>query len=373
MSKPISSKPAPSAPKPVTYMPVITEADAQALNDRVRNEIDSRLFLCCNYVPTPVTPCHDDGFCFKAIQDLYNFAYDSSCIIKNYDRLLYPAGEPDAPPAWYQSLKETVSNISLLRSILSHNQHDLNGSRQSKRLSNYNHLMRQWRIFSPPNSDVDYGNLKRKLADMAKALLTGLGGFIDGVKANPRKQDIVNEWIVRTTHWYCGSAKQEIYLGYLESEYQSRIRWPMALPAGFKPPTPREKTKAWIKSQLTHPIEDEISILQDEWEEAEKCRKFLISTLPTATPQSKIEPINAGIEEIKKRIKAKEVELKELEDKIHKDGDLISHFFCEVEKKNELLTLADSATPPLSLLPQGLLQKHIEHSFSLIPSPYGEF
>lgn len=66
-------------------MSVISATQANQLNHLVRKEIDSRLFLTCNYTPTEVPALGNSAKFYLGIQDLYKFAVDTSFVIGNLD------------------------------------------------------------------------------------------------------------------------------------------------------------------------------------------------------------------------------------------------------------------------------------------------
>ena len=74
--------------------PIISVDVARRLNEIIQNTLYSRLFLFCNYEPTNLPAVSEEGKYLVAVQDLYKFAIDSSCILKKSDDYLPFAFRP---------------------------------------------------------------------------------------------------------------------------------------------------------------------------------------------------------------------------------------------------------------------------------------
>lgn len=102
--------------------PVISAETANRLNRLVQTQIDSRLFLFCNYEPTHSYTISEDAQFLTAVQDLYKFAIDSSGILQYYYRYV-----PKADQYQFKPLSGILDKIKALRSVIDHNQSAANG------------------------------------------------------------------------------------------------------------------------------------------------------------------------------------------------------------------------------------------------------
>ncbi len=210
-------------------MSVISAAQADWLNQLVRKEIDSRLFLTCNFSPTEVPALGNSAKFYLGIQDLYKFAVDTSFVISNLKKYL----PSDTEPSFIKNFQTQINDIKDLRSVIDHSQSDCNGFFAREYLRHYNNIIHM-ALNKPkskdatvvkaklrPETESDFELLYASLKNRADRLLEDLESFIDRVAASNEREEIIARWIAATIEWY--SKKRIIYLGQLGDVYQARM------------------------------------------------------------------------------------------------------------------------------------------------------
>lgn len=200
------------------------------LNDRVRDEIDERLFLTMNFKLPLDKPLSASGKYQQYVQILYRFAIDASCVITrayNYVRQYLSAPE-QAKLGHLRNgdVSTPIGCAQLVRTILDHNVSDQNGLFEQEQERVY----RQWVADAlddgkdMPETEEDYDRLCVVLEAMAELLVDALNEFITAItKLSPQdKQSIVNRWIEDTLKWYAkGDTRRDIYLGQMALLYEA--------------------------------------------------------------------------------------------------------------------------------------------------------
>ena len=210
-------------------MSVISATQANQLNSLVRQKIDKRLFLTCNYTPTEVPTLGSSAKFYLGIQDLYKFAVDTSFVIGNLDKYL----PLDTEQSFINGFHAQIDDIKHLRSVIDHSQSDYDGFFAREHLRRYDYII-QTALSTPKNKDeaiakaksrpeteYDFELLYVNLKDRADRLLKDLDFFIEQVAASSNREEITNRWIVDTLEWY--GRKQDIYLGQLGDVYQAKM------------------------------------------------------------------------------------------------------------------------------------------------------
>ena len=357
--------------------PLITEKDAHELNKSVRSSIDGRLFICCNYSPTVNCAISEDGLYFTAFQDLYKFAYDTSCIIKNYYRFLSLEDRKK-----FDILQRCLDDIQLLRSVQSHNQNEKNGRIEQRRLQQYEHWVEKVLQKKAPQTQEDFAALNQKLKNIAENLLGQLRKFITHISNSSNKTESIQTWIDLTLFWYSTNTKREIYRGQLENEYILRTR--AANGAGIddyhKPFILRRKIKNWIEAALYAPINKELENVEDKLNQISKVLdnpSVLQSTLDKMSEEQST-VFQQYLQEQKKQLEQKKASIrqnrKDLKEKIEKKGNVLDYFYSQLKDQlQDMVNKLDGSDPDYSLLPQDLMQEHIKEFFFDVSSPDGDF
>lgn len=210
-------------------MSVISVTQADQLNHLVRKEIDSRLFLTCNYMPTEVPALGSSAKFYLGIQDLYKFAVDTSFVISNLDKYL----PSDTEKSFTRDFQARIDDIKDLRSVIDHSQSGCDGFFAREHLRRYDNIIHT-ALDKPKNKDKtvtqaklrpetesDFELLYASLEDRADRLLADLKSFIKRVATSDEREKITIRWIAATIEWY--GRKQDIYLGQLGDVYQAKM------------------------------------------------------------------------------------------------------------------------------------------------------
>lgn len=134
--------------------------------------------------------------------NLYKIAYDSSCIIKKL---------PNFKPAinvnsqWKKSMEDCLHDIEILRSVIAHNNSELNGNREMERLEEYKYWVKKVIGKEEPVESSDYTMLLQELQIIGDKLYSGISEYIEVASQSSEKKDIIKKWEDMIIEWYCGS------------------------------------------------------------------------------------------------------------------------------------------------------------------------
>lgn len=354
---------------------IISADAAQALNREVQKRIDPRLFLCCNYEPTVSYAVSEDGKYLIAIQDLYKFAIDSSCIIKNYRHFL-----PKKVINQFDRLQNILDKISLLRCIYDHSQSVQNGRIEQERLESYDIWLNKVLNKSTPETPADFALLNQTLSDMANELLLLLNQFIFCVSQNPNMQEVTTAWINRTLHWYCSNTKTEIYKGQLMDAYIANANANgKDYPRLYSSKSLNRKIRQWIENALYYPIDRELKEIDNKITLADNVLNGngpWVQAIQAKTSAEKFTELKENFrqqrdENLQRRFSLLQSK-QDLEQRLN--GNPLDFFFTNLEQQlhNTMLKL-DTEQISYTLLPQDLLQEDIHMFFGAVPSPDNDF
>ena len=201
---------------------IIFSADgANELNMAVQKKLAPYLFLCCNYNPNQCVGLSDDGKYYPAILNLYNFSFDSSCIIRDLYRFQTKIA---VDYKTRQNLISMLDIIAVLRAAIAHNNSEFNGFEETKNLEKYQQWTQAQIGKSAPDSPGDYVKLLDALSDMGKRLFAILDEYVEKASKHKERDKIVKEWKNKIIKWYCNNdgVKRGIFLGELENEFLAR-------------------------------------------------------------------------------------------------------------------------------------------------------
>ena len=192
---------------------IFSSDGANVLNAKVQKELAPYLFLCCNYNPQTCSGLSDDGKFYPAVLNLYNFAFDSSCIIRDLYRFQPSINVKDE---YRRNLKASLDTVENLRSCFGHNNSELNGLMEADALEKY-HQWIQSQIGKPePDCPADYSKLFEALKIVATQLYNAIEKYIDAVPTQREREDIIHTWKEKIIRWYTKKGvKQNIFLGEL--------------------------------------------------------------------------------------------------------------------------------------------------------------
>lgn len=365
--------------------PVISASAAQDLNRKIQEKIDPRLFLCCNYTPTTSYTLGEDAKFFTAIQDLYKFAQDSSCLINSSKNRSYKKLVPweELPRALQEECKRLDADLELirvLRSVMDHNNSELNGYLSKERLDRYGEWIQQTLGKPAPETQADFGKLYQKLENIASRTLNTLDHFIDCAAAHRNRNQVVGKWIDLTLYWYSHNTTQDIYKGQIMDAYITKAKENGTdYPDLYRSKTLLPKIQRWIVDAFCAPVDTK----RKEVASALKTNQDILNgTTPfaaamrgkmSAADWSKMEAIcRERIAESEKFLADLEQKRKDLEERI---GDHPLDFFFDglEDRLRDTMSECEANGIPYTLLPQDLLQMNVEAFFGETPSYWGDF
>ena len=354
---------------------VISAKEAMNLNHEVVKKIDSRLFLCCNYEPTISHVFGEDALFHLAIQDLYKFVYDSSCVIKNFRILL-----PKAEVYQFKNMTTILDYVSDFRTVFDHNTSELNGRIEKRMLESYSAWIYSIIGKTEPESIEDYKALNKQLAVYASELLNSLTLFIDVVSKGSHKAEAVNSWITMTLYWYSHNTKTDIYIGQLQDAYiANSVAKGNDYPGLYKKPEIWRKCKKWLEAALYYPIDREI---EQNKKQMESCKMALNGDSPFSKAlRSKMKPEEIKAMDCKLQNEIDALIIKIQEGKSKRDDmkqaigdDCIKYFFSILENRLRMtMSRLESTGIAYTLLPQDLIQEDIDSLVNGVPSPESDF
>lgn len=310
---------------------------ANYLNRLVQDNLGKHLFLTCYYEPTIGTYLSWDAKYLIAVQNLYKFAMDSGCIIKDLYGMI-----PSAHKSEYQFLRESCATIDLLRAVVDHNQSAQNDFFDSERIYRYREWVFEVLQKEEASKTEDYQRMYEALEKLALTLCQMLEKAICYLGQSPQKDSIIDEWERKILAWY--ARKREIYLGQLASIYDSNVA------AGRKSEIRKKKQYQFqMRGKLDRWIER--SYLERLRDDIEKKK----AVMPYVAKQSR--------DKCRRMIEEKEEQLASVEEAINNRKGATNYLF-DCCLKQDLQELMKSYTG--SMLPSELLQADIQRRFDRI-------
>ena len=355
--------------------PIISADEAQRLNLLFQQKVDPRLFLFCNYEPTIPRPISEDGAFYVNVQDLYKFAIDSGCIAKGYSRYLADNHDPN-----FRSMGEILEQIKTLRSIVDHNQNEINGKNDKEMLSGYHRWMIEVIGKDFPESTQDFQSINRKLKSMATSLLSYLEKFVNAVGSAPNKQALVNQMIDHIMYWYSNNTQTHIYEGQLQDAYLYRASAAGKSYVSRKPARVlRTKVGKWIEAaqlfvytQKQDELTRQKTGIQGSFSQVGAPNNPFSSLISEEDRKKLLTNLNQQLEKCEQEIEENEKKLDACRTKI--DGKPYAYLFKILPSQlKETMDRLDKQGVPYTLLPQDLMQEDIEYRFAGVASPEYDF
>lgn len=349
--------------------PLITSDDAAGLNKKVR-QIDPRLFWVCNYEPTRCYAYSEDGLFLTGIQDLYKFAIDTNCVLKGFAfRGVSCICMDVLDENETKALSEAVNLIQSFRSVLDHNQSDMNGMLLSDNKEVFDRWVASVLCKQEPEGEDDFLKLNQELRSIALMLIQHSNTIIDRALRRPDKYGLIAKWIDVTLHWYCSGTHQDYYRSQLGEYYLARAYAKRSnTNVGQDARELRRKVNKWIRRQVTHDLESQIDSL----------RKAELNPSPQelAFKERFPEQYQQFISSRPAQIQEKERELEELETRIQSQyrGEKVEYFFSRLrEQLEDTIKYLNQVNEQYTLLPQDLLHMDAMRVFGKIGSPDKDF
>lgn len=367
---------------------VVTAQDADKLNKKVQQLIDPRLFVCCNFEPTPCLAVSEDGKYLIGIQDLYKFFIDSSCIVKNYYRLIPPTFK-----SRFFEIEKRLHEIEMLRAVTDHNQSDENGWLERERLDAHQKWMLT--VLGKPAAETveDFAVLNRQLEVIAKSLLAQVDSWIVFVSQQPDRAAIVDKWIETTLYWYSHNTKVDFYKGQLIDVYMANAgRRGVINTSRYTRMQIYGSINRWIRAALFHDIDADIEEKRENLRKAERVwnqvtkpdetQRAVLAALDAAKRQALESRLQACVDACKaewdRTIDEKEMLERRIWGKnsgaVKKDSQCTQYFLGQLQTYlRETMARMESAQMAYTLLPQDLMQQDIAFRFDGVASPDGHF
>ncbi len=198
-------------------MSVLFKADeATKLNDTVKNEISSNLFIFCNYEPTPKITNDPGGLFLLEISNFYKLLVDSGWVIKKF-AYIYSGKERSYAshlPFAQQDIDKIFFMLKNLRTGFFHNVSHNNGD------DIIINIIKAWFSLHKSNSiAIDYTNCIKNIDDDAKIVIEICKHFIDCVKKMPNaeREAAIERWKSVIIDYY--KEKRDIFINMVGSYY----------------------------------------------------------------------------------------------------------------------------------------------------------
>ncbi|MEE1369165.1 MAG: hypothetical protein UF405_02340 [Acutalibacteraceae bacterium] len=340
--------------------PVISAATARQLNLLVQAQIDSHLFLFCNYEPTHSCAISEDAQFLTAVQDLYKFAIDSSCILKNYFWFVL---RPDRNR--FDQISKIIEKIKAIRAVIDHNQSANNGMVEQNLIQTCATWVRSVLGKPKPTTLQDFAVLTAKLIQMGDDLirLTEKWILYIGHKADADKAKDIAEWTKRTLQWYCYNSKTEIYKGQLMTAYLARATASSRCNY-ISDSQLQKKVNKWIDYAYYFSRNVRIEELESNIACIENC------SAPLTANQHQV--LRQLVADYRKQLESEKQEMADLQTQIN--GNSVAYFYRNLETQlRSTISTLEANQAAYTLLPQDLLQEDIQLFFGNIPSPEGDF
>lgn len=347
---------------------------AENLNAKVRDFIDPRLFLFCNFEANDLWVLGADALFVVSVQNLYKFAVDSSCILKNYRDFLDPSRF-----SAFQRLQQLLDQISMLRAVIDHNQSSQDGWLEQKRLEDYDNWVREIIRKDRPTTAEDFSLLNRTLTAIAAELVQQAELFVSEV-AGSSKPALIEKWIGKTLRWYVSNTKTEIYKGQLISAYIANAHSAgMHSQALSQSRAVNRKVKKWLEAAIFHPIDRRLDEIDSEIaakEAALNPNSPLYRAYQAKLPADAFTTIIGNMQQGLQQLQNEKNQLTQQQNTLQQrvGSNCWDYYFKQLEAQlRSTMAQLESDGISYTLLPQDLLQEDIAIHFGDVPSPEGDF
>lgn len=352
---------------PIVKDPIVTKEDAEKFNNLFKEKVAKHLFIFCNYSPIIENLQGQSARYIPNILNLYIFAVDSCFFLRRLPSIVKD-DEFNAIKGPANEIKKYVDEISMLRSVVAHNNDDRNAFYVSRngnvisegKIYSYNDEYEFW-VSSvikkfPPSSLGDYDKLCQKLIDIKNQLFKLINEFINLVEklSESTKQKFIKKWEDIIISVYAEDHKN-YYNSQLVSMYcslhsdEKNIRY--------------YKIEQWIEIQVFSKVDAKIIRLQSD------CREYDQALIDFSDDKENypeaFEELVAQKSNAENDLKIAKDEKEKLEQEVDKMGGAKKYFFCHLkEQLNETLREGNFE----DLLPQNFIQADIFNHFTSVPT-----
>ncbi len=310
---------------------------ADALNKKVKEKIDKRLFLFCNYNPDSLRTYSYDAKFFLGIMNLYKLLIDTG-ICKKFGKIK----KKYSLSFDCNRLNYIILIIESFRTYLSHNV-DCKSANEDDKVNVERWFLQLIGRKYPENAE-QYEKPLEEITKYGEECIKLLNVFVEEVSMHTRKNEIIAEWVNLIFNFYSRPNSKNIIKGHIKLTY-------LAL-KGTSTEINEYDIALWTKKMLCYPEQTVIDNLEYALTNvsclSEKNKKDI---------SEKIKETSALMDNNKKKIaehqKKNKSELKPF--------DYLDYYVCcfpkQIRKKYEDGTLE-------SLLPQDVVDQIIEDDYS---------
>ena len=342
---------------------VFSDEYAESINQKVREILRKNLFLFCNY-----TPRHEKIFSEKdrfhsSINNLYRLTADSGFVLKCVKKMLCDAQlyHTGRFSDYSDNILRMISNIKTVRTFLVHNIADENGFFDEKVRQDYSIIIGKME----PETEEDYKKLNNDLVNCwVQSLANNITALLNDIKklSSAAKERLIDEWekqiLLHYVKPYTG-----LYMGRLAHLYFCKLE----ADSNYIPTDDiYTQAKNWIKYYFT----EQVVHLGKEVEKIQRHIKELEEPDHTIPKEilAKIEIKRlAVLEEEKALLIEKKSALEEA--KKYSNLNVEDSFYSFFSNLYEQLRTVLKENPDMSLLPQSILQKHVDTYFGDLGIP----
>lgn len=236
----------------VTKDPIITETEAEELNEKFQEALSQHLFLFCHYKPIPENPQNYSARFIAGVLNLFIFCCDSCFFLRGLEKLFKEyVFEDRIPNNIYKSIcsiEYNAKKISALRTTIAHN-----GTDRSERW--YINWVKEVLNNKYPPGFHDYALLCDKLDGMRNNLLQSIKKLINEIAELPsaEKNKLISAWENKII---------EVFARQHNNRYRDQLKLVYFSQSGNEPND--KELKGWIDDSIGFKLRTQEKDLKDE-------------------------------------------------------------------------------------------------------------
>lgn len=336
---------------------------AESFNQKVRETLKGNLFMFCNYSPRHEKSFSEKDRLYSVINNLYRLTADSGFVLRCVKIILTKADliRVGKLSDCSDNILRIISNIKTVRTFMVHNLAVENGFFDEKVLQNFDIITGRMRL----ETEEDYKKLNVLVSKWIESLTENIDKLLDEIsKLKERQKDrLIKEWEKQILIHYA-KPFTGIYMGRLAHLYYSKLEENSAFFVSTD--DIYAKTKCWIKhyfSEKVTRLDKQVDDLQLEIKELENPD----SNIPENILKKIETKRQAILKEKKVLLQEKEQALTEAKQNDNLNTD--DSFYRFFDNLYEQLCVIQKDNPDISLLPQNILQKHVDKYFGDLSIP----
>ena len=311
----------------VTKKPIITETEAEELNEKFQEALSQHLFLFCHYKPIPENPQNYSARFIAGVLNLFIFCCDSCFFLKGLEKLFKEyVFEDRIPNNIYKSIcsiEYNAKKISALRTTIAHN-----GTDRSERW--YKNWVKEVLNNKYPPGFHDYALLCDKLDGMRNNLLQSIKNLINEIAELPpaEKNKLISAWENKII---------EVFARQHNNRYRDQLKLVYSSQSGHEPNF--NDLDGWIDDSIGYGLRIQAKKCEDEKSSIEKLiankeqALYKIKKLCEEYPDD--ESINAIKENAENDLSKHQGDLLKVTDYLNKTSERIEEINKQKEKAYE--------------------------------------